>query len=170
MDEETAQSIRAENTAREAERRANMSIETAQVIRAQNTAREAVRTATMREETIQQRTRRHRNYMAGWNCDIDTFEPNTVQLCSLGEMNFRCIYCNALGFKSENQGTLSRPHFGKLCCKEGKTLLEPFPEPPNVLLNLLQNQDVLSKHYRENIRKFNSNLAMASIKYTDATV
>ena len=124
----------------------------------------------MREETIQQRTRRHRNYMAGWNCNIDTFDPNTVQLHSLGEMNFRCVYCNALGFKSENQGTLSRPYFGILCCKKGETLLEPFPEPPIALLNLLQNQDVLSKHCRKNIRKFNSNLAMASIEYTDATV
>ena len=58
-----------------------MSKETTKVIRARDAA-----------QNVQCRDYRHRNYVAGQNYYIDLFDPNPVQLCTLGEMNFQNTY------------------------------------------------------------------------------
>ena len=82
-------------------------------------------------------------------------------------MNVSCQFCSALHWLQKNVPTSStrNPNFENYC-KQGAIVLEA---PRNVLefiLNLIQAGNLLSKHFRNNIRKYNSALAFISLKYT----
>ena len=97
-------------------------------------------------------------------CNIDTFQSEKVPIWTGGECTLVCACCKALGFSSENRGTLKTPHFGMLCCNENKLRLPFFPELPIALKNLFTDDSLESKHFRNNIRKFNAGMAMASLQ------
>ena len=51
--------------------------------------------------------------------DISQVEP-----FSLGKMDETCSYCGAKGYKCENKGSKLMPHFGALCCNQGKVTVD----------------------------------------------
>ena len=48
-----------------------------------------------------------------------------------------------------------------------KVVLDSFPAPPEVIQNLLTNNTVPAKLFRENSRSFNNALALSSIKVNE---
>lgn len=70
-----------------------------------------------------------------------------------GTMQTICQYCNALRFQLEPPG---------LCCASGKVKLPHLTPPPEPLNSLLSGQEPLSKHFLENIQKYNSVFQMTS--------
>jgi hypothetical protein len=105
---------------------------------------------------------KQKKYGQGLHCK--SFNSNVEKVCDLGNMNLECSYCKAMGFNCENKGTISNPHFGRICCNKGHIILKQFPVLPQKLLDLLNNNDVLSQYYQKHIRKFNSAMAMASFQ------
>ena len=93
--------------------------------------------------------------MIGYQCNIDTFDDSSVVTVGLGEFIIECCYCQALGFISENKGTTSRPHFGKLCCNQDKVQLELWTLLPQELVDLVTGYGEVEKYFQINIRKFN---------------
>ena len=64
----------------------------------------------------------------GAQCNIDKFEPTTVESFNCGSYNKVCKYCNALGYNAETLSTNKDiVHFGQLCCNQGKIKLKNFP-------------------------------------------
>ena len=107
---------------------------------------------------------------ARYNMDATLPKP-AVTRHSLGEMNVTCSFCNALGFRCENKGTLLSPHFGRLCCNQGKSKFENYPYLPDELMELYDGNTAKAKYFRKHIRYFNSGMAMASLTAgQDATV
>jgi hypothetical protein len=91
---------------------------------------------------------------------------------NLGRMDVKCPDCHALHWMSERLTKSSKrnPKFGT-CCLSGKISLPQLDPPPIELRNLLFGQDTDSKHFRQNIRKYNNALAMTSLGCeTDHTV
>ena len=102
----------------------------------------------------------------------------------IGDMSYRCDYCEALHFKDEQSRT-------SLCCLKGKIKLPAWKPVPLFLYGLLMGrqyltdiefesltdaqkkifeQSYVSKGFREYIRSYNSSLALASFSYTHADV
>ena len=77
---------------------------------------------------------------------------------SLGKMDIICKHCGARKWKNETP---------TLCCNSGKVVLDSFPAPPEVIQNLLTNNTVPAKLFRENSRSFNNALALSSIKVNE---
>ena len=76
----------------------------------------------------------------------------------LGSMNKQCEFCNAMLFDKE---------FSSFCCDNGEISLYTLLDPPYPLRDLLDyNSKVFSNHdrnlFKENIRQYNSSLALAS--------
>ena len=100
------------------------------------------------------------------NCDV-----STVETFDLGPMDVVCYYCSAKGYKSERKGTIARPHLGSLCCNAGKKVLPTFESPIDLRLRSLYTaNDPKSKYFRKNARKFNSGMAMASMRGKDVSL
>ncbi|CAF1168023.1 unnamed protein product [Rotaria sordida] len=78
-----------------------------------------------------------------------------------GRMDNICQHCNALHFKEEC--TSDRHDEFKQCCHYGSVQLPELLPYPDEIKTLLQGTDVESKHFRENIRSYNSALAFASM-------
>ena len=104
------------------------------------------------------------------HCNIDTFTSNSVQTFDIGLMDKQCLFCNAFGFRGELKGTQSRPHFGRLCCRNNSFHVPLFPSLPQGLHDLYFGTTAESRYFQSNIRKFNSSMAMASCQVNDATV
>ena len=119
---------------------------------------------------VRMRNMRLTQSMVATHCDWANFHSDTVQPHSVGEMNVKCFFCNALGFKAENKGKQTEPHFGQLCCNKGKIMLDPIPTFPPPLMQLLNGTTDEDKHFQKNIRKFNAGMAMASLQVNDRTV
>ena len=62
--------------------------------------------------------------------------------------------------------SIANPKFGAGCCLSGKVQIPDIQEPPVLLKRLLTQTDVASNNFRKNIRKYNSALAMATMKAT----
>ena len=75
----------------------------------------------------------------------------------IGEMNVLCLHCHALKFKNEPVG---------MCCSNGKINLESLCEPPEPLRSYVSGTTSISKHFLENIRKYNSCFQMTSFGAT----
>jgi hypothetical protein len=99
----------------------------------------------------------------------------------LGEMQYKCRYCGALGFRGEIQGENKNPnwvgkekdpneydkklvHFGSLCCNKGKVEGVGNYNLPEELEQLYTSvDDDLALHFRENSRTYNNGMAMCSV-------
>lgn len=71
----------------------------------------------------------------------------------IGKMNEMCIHCHALKFKNESVG---------MCCSNGKVKLFPLNTPPEPLRSYMSGTTAISKHFLENILKYNSSFRMTS--------
>ncbi|EJK74808.1 hypothetical protein THAOC_03493 [Thalassiosira oceanica] len=86
-------------------------------------------------------------------------------------MSSECNYCHALGFADENQSRKNNEcHFGKMCCNQGKVMLEQIPPPPDEMLRLWTGDDEDSKFFLANIRALNAQMSFGSLQVNNATV
>ncbi|GFU70728.1 ATP-dependent DNA helicase [Trichonephila clavipes] len=76
----------------------------------------------------------------------------------IGKMDKICMYCSALKFKNETRG---------MCCASGKVKLPDLHSPPEPLSTFLSAVTRVSKHFLENIRKYNSCFQMTSFGATN---
>ncbi|GFY06643.1 uncharacterized protein TNCV_3524991 [Trichonephila clavipes] len=76
----------------------------------------------------------------------------------IGKMDKICMYCSALKFKNETRG---------MCCASGKVKLPELHSPPEPLSTFLSAVTRVSKHFLENIRKYNSCFQMTSFGATN---
>ena len=95
---------------------------------------------------------------------------SSTRLCTpeqLGRMNVCCQFCSALHWLQERVSTSSmrNPSFEN-CCKQGAIVLRAPRDIPEFISNLFRADDALSKHFRDNIRQYNSALAFTSLKCT----
>ena len=84
--------------------------------------------------------------------------------CRAGQCNVACPHCQAqhwLAERTAGAGTNARPVFG-MCCDAGTVQLPALSPSPAVLANLLSAQTARGQAFRENIRRYNVSLAMAS--------
>ena len=68
-------------------------------------------------------------------------------------MTVVCSHCSATKFEDETSG---------LCCKNGKVQLPTLQTPPEPLKHLLLRETPESRHFLDNIRKYNSCFQMTS--------
>lgn len=64
--------------------------------------------------------------------------------------------------RSEKSRNISNPEFS-ICCMKGKIQLPFLKQPPNVLWNLITDSDPRSRHFKDNIRSYNSMFSFTSI-------
>ncbi|KAI9483669.1 MAG: hypothetical protein EXX96DRAFT_478020 [Benjaminiella poitrasii] len=89
--------------------------------------------------------------------------PSFTERHDLGGMNNICRHCQARMWASEkNGGTIANPDFS-LCCGKGKYVVDPLPEIPEFIVNLLRESDAESKEFRSNLRAYNSALTFTSL-------
>jgi hypothetical protein len=74
------------------------------------------------------------------------------QLC-IGRMTDVCSHCQAFKWSGEAPG---------MCCSGGKVKLPPLRPPPEPLGSLMSGETPESKHFLDNIRKYNSCFQMTS--------
>lgn len=85
-------------------------------------------------------------------------------------MTIRCENCSALHWLLERVKTSSKNSLRfENCCKQGSVILEPPKDPSQFLRHLFESDDVQSKHFRGNIRQYNSAFAFTSLKYQPDT-
>lgn len=96
--------------------------------------------------------------------------PNTLPTLyhlgylDIGDPTCICEYCGAMLWLEERarRDRVTNPKFS-LCCMQGKVQLPKLKDPPRVLLNLLRNLDVKSKHFQDNIRLYNMMFSFTSM-------
>ena len=89
----------------------------------------------------------------GLRCNMDGYIIERTTYFDVGECNLECFYCGGRGWHKENCGSMTTPHFGQMCCSQGKIDLVPFPTLPDDLKNLfteslpLVNSTTSVQHY-----------------------
>lgn len=71
-----------------------------------------------------------------------------------------------IGYKNISQQLLGKIHTLNTFVKQGAVVLEAPRNIPEFFPNLFQADDPLSKHFRNNIRQYNSALSFTSLRYT----
>lgn len=100
------------------------------------------------------------------NLDFQFFYLFQTEYIDDGDPVYSCNACGALMWYAE---TLRGSTHGKngsfsLCCTRGKIVLPVFPkEPPSLLWNLYTNNHPKSKHFMENIRRYNTMFSFTSM-------
>ncbi|XP_072073598.1 uncharacterized protein [Arachis hypogaea] len=83
----------------------------------------------------------------------------------MGDLRYQCEYCHALFWYDER----IRKHYNTsdpkytLCCRGGQVEIPHLQDAPKVLYDLLYNDDAKSKHFRDNIRTYNSMFQFTSM-------
>ena len=71
-----------------------------------------------------------------------------------------CAFCGAYFFFAERTGgTNAFPRFGKKCCSNGASCIEPFPPLPLDLLSFFESNN----HFKNNILSYNNACTFASL-------
>ena len=76
----------------------------------------------------------------------------------IGPMNEVCKFCGAVRFRHETPGS---------CCGNGKVVLEPFPKPPDVIMDLLKSESEEGKVFRKYARSINNAVCLSSIQVNE---
>ncbi|XP_060868320.1 uncharacterized protein LOC132943370 isoform X2 [Metopolophium dirhodum] len=79
----------------------------------------------------------------------------------IGVMDVICQYCNAMKFKGESAG---------MCCSNGTVRIPNIDKPPEPMKTLLENSTNISKHFLENINKYNNAFHMTSFGAAETIV
>ncbi|XP_011869885.1 PREDICTED: uncharacterized protein LOC105563127, partial [Vollenhovia emeryi] len=128
---------------------------------AQQRVDENVEERSQRQEIDAQRHDNRRRQAKEMNYQIALIDKGNeinVPVHRLGKMCIKCKFCKSLNFECE------KPKDGKFtyCCQKGKVILKPI-DLPDFLRKLYMGNDRLSKNFMDNIRSYNSALAMASM-------
>ena len=131
----------------------------------QSTSRAAETPEQARTRTDNQRIRQSTSRAARWQLiENEAFRYNPVNnyenypQFDIGQMNHLCSYCGALKWAEEASG---------MCCSSGKIRLSQLQLPPEPLESLMSGATSRSKHFLENIRKYNSCFQMTSFGATN---
>uniref|UniRef100_A0A2S2NW89 Uncharacterized protein n=1 Tax=Schizaphis graminum TaxID=13262 RepID=A0A2S2NW89_SCHGA len=76
-------------------------------------------------------------------------------------MDVICQYCNAMNFKGECVG---------MCCSNVSVRIPNIDEPPEPMKTLLESSTSISKHFLENINKYNNAFHMTSFGAAETIV
>lgn len=92
-------------------------------------------------------------------------ESKNIEAYKLSEFNVLCKHCNAIHFQEEHAKSSKKENEFYDCCDYGKLenldqLIDDYPEEMKVLF---LNGDGNSKHFINNIRRYNSSFACASL-------
>ena len=99
----------------------------------------------------------HNNNRGAALIPLKDFNCASVKLFSLQPIDQKCDYCGAYLMLIEKQ------HFGSICCRRGKVVLEPI-HVNSKLQELLQDRtSCKGQHFHQNIRKFNQLFAFISL-------
>ena len=83
-------------------------------------------------------------------------------------MSIACNHCSALNWLEERilsyPSTIRNPLFNT-CCNQGDVVISLMQQLPQPLHSLYNDDTGLARHFRTHIRKYNSALAFASLKY-----
>ena len=79
----------------------------------------------------------------------------------LGSLRANCLHCAAYKFPGETPA---------MCCSNGKVDLQPLPALPWPLNELFGGEALNSKHFRENIRKYNAVFQLTSLGCKEANL
>nr|XP_025617318.1 uncharacterized protein LOC112709653 [Arachis hypogaea] len=99
------------------------------------------------------------------NTHIKSTERSNKEYVNIGYAMYECEHCNALYWYAERSNksyNTTDPKF-TLCCKGGKVQLPQLQQAPRVLYDLLFNNTPKSKHFRDNIRAYNSMFQFTSM-------
>ncbi|XP_029655167.1 uncharacterized protein LOC115228835 [Octopus sinensis] len=103
---------------------------------------------------VSRRNSRLYNYISlvnvGFSYNIHT---DYSDLGNIGALTEICTFCLAMKFKGETIG---------MCCSRGKVRLPVLDPPPKPLLTLLRNDTPSSRHFVDNIRRYNNVFQMTS--------
>lgn len=87
-----------------------------------------------------------------------------VSLNDIGEMNHVCSSCGSFMWIAERVSTSSMRHAKyQICCANGKVFVKPLSPIPDVIAELLRNNNSESKEFKKNIRSYNSALSFTSM-------
>ncbi|XP_057453106.1 uncharacterized protein LOC130744967 [Lotus japonicus] len=92
-------------------------------------------------------------------------DAELIDEVDLGDASFLCRICHAQMWYEERidkSKQSNNPEFYR-CCMKGKVVLPFISKPPLLLYNLLHGIDSRSKHFKDNIRAYNSMFAFTSI-------
>ncbi|XP_072052195.1 uncharacterized protein [Arachis hypogaea] len=92
-------------------------------------------------------------------------EQASKEYLHMGDAMYICEHCFALFWYDERINksyNTDQPKF-TMCCKGGQVQLPHLPEAPKVLYELLFNNNPKSKHFRDNIRSYNSMFQFTSM-------
>ena len=76
---------------------------------------------------------------------------------TIGTMTEICNFCHAMKFPKEKTRTTT-------CCSDGKVDLQPFPRPPERLMDLWMGSDARSRLFKTHARHLNNALCLSSLK------
>ena len=132
-------------------------------------------TPESRRQLAQYRRRlreRNSDNPVGRQCNMDSFVYSTSRCYQVGPMDTVCIKCQAIGYRDENKGTISEPHFGKMCCMEGKYTLDRIPDLPDRMRPLFEPaaSGSVARHFQNEARRFNGGVALGATIVNDRTV
>ncbi|XP_052111545.1 LOW QUALITY PROTEIN: uncharacterized protein LOC127742858 [Arachis duranensis] len=99
------------------------------------------------------------------NTHIKSTERSNKEYVNIGYAMYECEHCNALYWYAERSNksyNTTDPKF-TLCCKGGNVQLPQLQQAPRVLYDLLFNNTPKSKHFRDNIRAYNSMFQFTSM-------
>ena len=54
------------------------------------------------------------------HCTMDGYIIDHKPYSDVGECNLECFYCGGRGWHKENRGSTTTPHFGQMCCSQGR--------------------------------------------------
>lgn len=84
----------------------------------------------------------------------------------LGELNTKCLHCNAMHFQGEcSRRNVSGHEFSDFnsCCKSGKVQLQKVSETPEPLRSIFQGNSTLSRSFFLRPRMYNNSFAFTSM-------
>ena len=82
---------------------------------------------------------------------------------SIGNITYHCPYCQAKLWEGEKLYETKQVSKFSLCCGEGKVVLLPLDNLPELLDHLLISTDTRGKDFSNQIRAYNSSLAFCSL-------
>lgn len=94
------------------------------------------------------------------NCSNVEEDYNNISEHYLGLMNVLCIHCKAKHFSAERVSNKGDSFHD--CCSRGQVVLEPLPDPPEVLKQLFDGTHPFSNDFLDKTRSINSLFSMAS--------
>ncbi|XLV02820.1 hypothetical protein S245_017157, partial [Arachis hypogaea] len=99
------------------------------------------------------------------NRHINSGEQTNMEYLHMGYATYECEHCATLFWYDQrsNKNNNTADLKFNLCCKGGQVQLPHLLEAPNVLYELLFNNTPKSKHFRDNIRSYNSMFQFTSI-------